>query len=336
MKILTISVAAYNAGEYLNRCLDSLVNNNVVDDLDIIVVNDGSTDDTCSIAHGYEKRCPNSIRVVDKANGGHGSTINVSKEMAIGKYYKIVDADDWVEKAGIEQLVEALKHTGADVVFNPYYRVSATTNDKKICRESIDDNEYGKIVSISQITDGVFPVMHSTTFRTDTIKKSNDRITEHCFYVDAEYMIHNLYECDTALFLDFPVYDYYVGTETQSMNIKVLTERREQQRRVCLKCSKFLEKHRVHTDILDMMVTSYIVLQSQIIMTISTWEAKVELKQFIEQLKEIMGNDYRKFIREAEKAHITTIALVDFVDRTGYIFLRPAQMIIRRRLRQIK
>ena len=132
-KILTISVAAYNSEGWLTRCLDSFVIDEVMDKLEVIIVNDGSTDGTHDIASEYCSRYPDVFRLIDKKNSGHGSTINTSLKAATGKYYKLVDSDDWVEKAGLIKLVHALEKTDADLVLNPFYEVETDLVRKKLC-----------------------------------------------------------------------------------------------------------------------------------------------------------------------------------------------------------
>ena len=120
-KILSISVAAYNAENWLNRCIDSMVIPEILELIEIIIVNDGSSDKTLEIAKQYESLYPQSIVVINKDNGGHGSTINVAKKIAKGKYFKVVDADDWVNRDGFIALVNRLVSIKKDIVFSPYY-----------------------------------------------------------------------------------------------------------------------------------------------------------------------------------------------------------------------
>ena len=110
-KILSLSIAAYNAEKDIVNCLDSLIRSNVLEKLDIIVVNDGSKDHTAEVVQKYVERYRDSIRLVNKKNGGHGSTINTSIKYACGKYYKILDADDWVNSENLNRLVAFLEKT---------------------------------------------------------------------------------------------------------------------------------------------------------------------------------------------------------------------------------
>ena len=82
-----------------------MINSKEFSKLDIIVVNDGSTDQTVEITNKYVEKYKQSIRLINKENGGHGSTINTSIKHAKGKYYKILDSDDWVNSENLNRLV---------------------------------------------------------------------------------------------------------------------------------------------------------------------------------------------------------------------------------------
>ena len=95
-KVLTIVIPAYNVEQYIDRCLESVTTHvDSLDDLEIIVVNDGSKDNTLELAQRYAVKYPQSVRVIDKPNGGWGSGINRGIEEATGKYLKTLDSDDW-------------------------------------------------------------------------------------------------------------------------------------------------------------------------------------------------------------------------------------------------
>ena len=115
-KILTISIAAYNVSAYIKECLDSLVKCSYLDALDIVVVDDGSHDNTVEIVQKYVSKYPDSIRLERKENGGHGSTINRAVSVAKGKYFKVLDGDEWVDAVELEKLVEVLRKISSDLV----------------------------------------------------------------------------------------------------------------------------------------------------------------------------------------------------------------------------
>lgn len=119
-KLLTIVVPAYNVEKYIKNCLDSFIDLSVLRSLEILIVDDGSTDSTASLAHTYEQKYPYSFKVLSKENGGHGSTINYAIPRATGKYFKVVDGDDWLDKSLLPQFIQLLKHTHSDVISNDF------------------------------------------------------------------------------------------------------------------------------------------------------------------------------------------------------------------------
>ena len=126
-KILTITIPSYNVEAYLEDCLESFVNSEVMDDIEVLIVNDGSSDRTEEIARRYESKYPNTYRLINKENGGHGSTINTGAAEAKGKYFKVVDGDDWVDTRSFIHLVKVLKKIDADIVASNYTWINHTT-----------------------------------------------------------------------------------------------------------------------------------------------------------------------------------------------------------------
>lgn len=108
-KILTITVPSYNTEKYIDECMPFLLDDSIVDDIEILVVSDGSKDKTVEVATKWSEKYPQTIRVIEKENGGHGSTINRGILEARGKYFKVVDGDDWVKTDNLVKLVDFLK-----------------------------------------------------------------------------------------------------------------------------------------------------------------------------------------------------------------------------------
>ena len=106
MKLLTFAIPCYNSAEYMSKCIESLLPGG--EDVEILIVNDGSKDDTSKIAHEYEKKYPTICKAIDKENGGHGSAVNTGIEHATGLYFKVVDSDDWVKDTAYEKILEVL------------------------------------------------------------------------------------------------------------------------------------------------------------------------------------------------------------------------------------
>lgn len=243
-KVLSISIAAYNAENDIKRCLDSLLKCKCFDNLDIIVVNDGSKDGTKQVAEQYESKYPQSIRVVNKENGGHGSTINTSIKNAVGKYYKILDSDDWVSSDGLDHLVEFLNLHDVDMVLNQYEEVDYNDHSKKKLMDPNQDGIPNNVVhQVGELTKATVLFMHSLTFSTKVMQDMGSIIDEHCFYVDMEYCIFPLIHVKSFACLDFPVYEYLLGSATQSMNMQNLINRRDQHLKVTKRIISFYEEH---------------------------------------------------------------------------------------------
>ena len=120
MKILSIAVPVYNTEKYLERCIDSMIVNGILEDIEIILVNDGSRDNSISIMNKYKKKYPKTIIVIDKENGGHGSTINAALKVATGKYFRVLDSDDWFDSSNFLKFVKKLKSEDVDLVITNY------------------------------------------------------------------------------------------------------------------------------------------------------------------------------------------------------------------------
>lgn len=116
MKLLTIVIPSYNAEKFLDIGIPTFIDERINREIEVIIVDDGSTDKTPQIADGYMKKYPSVIKVVHKKNGGHGSAINCGIANATGKYFCIVDADDWCDTEKLVKLVENMKGQDADLI----------------------------------------------------------------------------------------------------------------------------------------------------------------------------------------------------------------------------
>ena len=120
MKILSIAVPVYNTEKYLRRCVDSMLVSSILENIEIILVNDGSKDGSINIMNEYKEKYPNTVVVIDKENGGHGSTINAALKVATGKYFRVLDSDDWFDSYNFEIFVNKLKDEDTDLVITNY------------------------------------------------------------------------------------------------------------------------------------------------------------------------------------------------------------------------
>ena len=221
MKVLTISIAAYNVEKFIKQAIDSLVDERIIGDLEIIVVNDGSSDNTLTIAKEYERKYPNSFIIIDKENGGYGSTINSSLKIASGKYYKLLDGDDWYDTDILMEFINYLKTINSDVVVMPCIEYVDDTNEtKKI--DILNKVEEKKEFTFERYPEGARLSHHQVCFKTETIKDKGIKIREKCFYTDTEYLLKCLSKCKTIVKIDLPIYIYRIGLDEQSMSLSGL------------------------------------------------------------------------------------------------------------------
>lgn len=250
-KLLTVVVPSYNASKYLDFNLRSFLEPSVPEKLEVIVVDDGSTDDTARIADAYHEKYPDTIKVVHKENGGHGSGINAGLKAATGKYFKVVDADDWVDHEALERLLDYIASFDVadtvidtaqvqaeakvrtkdkvifvpDVIYNNYYwrltdeEKSPNEYERKVeFTEPFSGVEYRKVYDFEDIADRCYVKMHNMTIRTSILREHQIHIDEHCFYVDMEYILYPMPYVETIAFLPEFLYQYQIGRQGQSMD----------------------------------------------------------------------------------------------------------------------
>ncbi len=242
-KILSIVVPAYNVENYLERCLSSMVIENGMDDIEVLVIDDGSKDGTASIARKYCEKYPAAYYLYQKENGGHGSGINYGIRYASGKYFKIVDGDDWLDTAELPQFLEVLKKTDADVVAADYRCIQDETDIVLAEKYATpNQNQYGKICSMEKGEIEEVIKMHSFTIRTEILKNHIPAIDEHCFYVDSEYITYPVPFVETVYFYQKFLYCYRLGRDGQSMDIVSMQKNRAQHLRVLESLLHFYEQ----------------------------------------------------------------------------------------------
>lgn len=219
-KILSIIIPSYNSKPFLAKCLDSLLCD-CTDKLDIIVVNDGSTDGCEKIAEEYIAKYPGSVSLINKENGGHGSAINAGSEKAVGKYLKALDADDWFLTENLPAFINALENTDADVVLTPHHTINISNGEIKNWR--CYPSQFGKKYTMDEVMSQWQNferslTFHGITYRTDFYKNEGIKLSEKVFYEDNEYATFPCCKAESILPLDLFIYEYRIGDVTQSVS----------------------------------------------------------------------------------------------------------------------
>lgn len=216
MKILSIIVPSYNVENYLEKCLDSMVQSNeVLDNCEIIIVNDGSLDRTQEIAERYRENYE-SVKVIKKENGGHGSAINAGVQEAQGKYFKVLDADDWVVTENFCSFLQKLQESGEDIVAHYQYEIYEDIHETK--EKKIASVEPGRHYQMAEIPPDTWLGLSNICFKTEKYREHHTVLDEKCFYVDMEYILYPLQYMEDFIVYDDVVYCYRLGNPNQSVN----------------------------------------------------------------------------------------------------------------------
>ena len=287
-KELSVIIPAYNMQDYLERCLKSLIP--VIDKLDVVIVNDGSADGTIKIAGQYSKKYPGSITVIDKENGGHGSTINAGVKIAKGKYLRVLDADDWFAPTDLEQYLKILHEEPADLIVTEYSRGDL----KETERVKLDYFEYEKTFKLDKIQELSpklqieFLAIHSITVKTENYRREAE-LLEKTFYEDQEFVAKAILAADNFVVLPFNIYQYYIGRADQSVSPKKQFKHREDHARVITRlvelyvsCKNAVKKEILAARIKEIYKTHYWIYNYN---SESTFKERRECKRFCRTTK---------------------------------------------------
>lgn len=214
--LLSIAVPSYNIQNYIETNIKSFdaIDNELKPLFEVLIINDGSTDNTLEVVSELISNSTDlNIRVVNKTNGGHGSAVNKGIEEAQGKYFKIIDGDDWIQQSDFEVFLGRLRDIDVDMVVTNYSEQHVYEN-RKVLKEvlKVEDNYE------SNILPGILP-MHSITYKTSILKDNNIRLTEKIFYVDTQYTVFPLKYVSNWIYWDLDVYQYFLGRPDQSMSL---------------------------------------------------------------------------------------------------------------------
>lgn len=234
MKYISFAIPSYNSEEYMSHAIESILPGG--DDVEIIIVNDGSKDRTSQIAHEYREKYPDIVKVVDKENGGHGDAVNSGLANSTGKYFKVVDSDDWVDEDSLHKIIAFLKELEKEdkeidmLVSNYVYEKVGATHKKCIhYRNVLPQDEIFTWDDIGRFHLDQYILMHSVIYRTSMLKLSQMTLPKHTFYVDNIYVYYPLPHVRKIYYMDVDFYRYFIGREDQSVNEKVMISRIDQQ-----------------------------------------------------------------------------------------------------------
>jgi glycosyltransferase involved in cell wall biosynthesis len=236
-KLISFALPCYNAAAYMDTCIESILEGakNFLDRIEIIIVDDGSTkDDTATKADSWQNAHPRIIKAVHQQNGGHGEAVNTGLAYATGKYFKVVDSDDWLDTEALNLTLVRLKwlaSSNLDLLVTNYVYEKVDEGKSVVIR-------YRKVLPEDRIFGwndiGAFKpqqniLMHAVIYRTQLLRDVHLQLPAHTFYVDNIFVYVPLPAVKSIFYLDCNLYRYFIGREGQSVNEETMVARIDQQ-----------------------------------------------------------------------------------------------------------
>ena len=295
MKLLSVAIPCYNSEAYMSKCINSLLIGG--EEVEIIIVDDGSSDRTAEIADDYAAKYPTIVKAIHQENGGHGQAVNTGIRNATGLYFKVVDSDDWVNQDAYYEILKTLYELtrGAETVdlliSNFVYEKQGATRKKVMqYRHCFPTNQIFGWDEVRHMKKGQYLLMHSMIYRTKLLHDCGMELPKHTFYVDNLFAFEPLPYVKNLYYLDVDFYRYFIGRDDQSVNEKVMIKRIDQQIRVnklmadafhnCQFDSKHLKKYML--SYLDIITT----VSSIMLVRAGTQEALDKKKEMLEYIRE--------------------------------------------------
>ncbi|MBQ8987183.1 MAG: glycosyltransferase, partial [Lachnospiraceae bacterium] len=239
MKLLSIAVPCYNSQDYMEKCVRSLVVGG--DEVEVLIINDGSKDDTARIADALAQKYPGIVRAIHQPNKGHGGAVNTGLENATGMFFKVVDSDDKVKASAYKTILDTLRKFSTKdgeeqldlLISNFVYDKEGSTHCKVMeYRKALPKDRVFFWDETHRFKKGQYILMHSVIYRTALLRECGLKLPEHCFYVDNIYVFNPMPHVKNMYYLDVNFYYYFIGRNDKSVNEEVMIGRLDQQARV--------------------------------------------------------------------------------------------------------
>lgn len=234
MKYITFVIPCYNSQDYMEHAIQSaLVGGEAVE---ILVVNDGSTDRTQEIAELYQEKYPTIVKAIEQPNGGHGAAVNTGIHHATGKYLKVIDSDDWLDEQALKKVLSVLmdlekQHEEVDMLITNYVYEKVGVKKKRVVRyaNALPKDCIFTWDDVRHFRMDQYLLMHSLIYRTAVLRQSRLYMPRHTFYVDNVFVYVPLPYVHKMYYLDVDLYRYFIGRDDQSINEQTMIKRIDQQ-----------------------------------------------------------------------------------------------------------
>lgn len=295
MKLLSVAVPCYNSEQYMKKCIDSILVGG--EEVEILIIDDGSVDRTAQIADDYEKKYPAIVKAIHQKNGGHGEAVNAGIRNATGLFFKVVDSDDWVSEGAYRKVLSVLEEvtragTRLDMLISNFVYDKVGVKRKKVMKytSALPENKIFTWNEVKHFHKGRYILMHSVIYRTQILRECGLELPKHTFYVDNIFVFNPLPYVKTMYYLNENFYRYFIGREDQSVNEAVMIRRIDQQ----LKVNKLMIDYIDLSKLTNRKLRNYMISYLDIIMTVSSimliksgtdenYEKKQELWEYLKK-----------------------------------------------------
>ena len=325
MKLLSVAIPCYNSENYMRHAVETLLVGG--EDVEIIIVDDGSSDRTYEIGQELSEKHPGIVKVVHQENAGHGGAVNTGLKEATGLYFKVVDSDDWVKEEAFLEALAALKslvEDGANIdmfICNYVYEKVGEKKKKVIhYRNCMPQDCVFTWEDVSHFRTGQFILMHSVIYRTKLLRECGLELPLHTFYVDNIYVYQPLPQVKTMYYKDLNLYRYFIGRDDQSVNENNMMKRIDQQ---LLVTRTIIDLHDL-TKLKNHNLRSYMTKYLMIMMTISSvFLIKIGTEDALkkkDELWEYLENRNRKMYKDISRT---------VLGQSSKLHSRPGQEIVK-------
>lgn len=328
MKLLSFAIPCYNSAVYMEKCIKSVMAGG--DDVEVIIVDDGSTkDNTAQIADEYAKKYPTIVKAVHQENGGHGQAVNTGLQHATGKYFKVVDSDDWVDLKSCRKILNTLKkfeeEEEPDMLIANYVYEKVGAKRKKVIRYNnvFPEEKLFGWDDIGHFRIDQYILMHTVIYKTELLKKCGLQLPKHTFYVDNIFVFEPLPYVQKMYYINTNFYRYFIGRDDQSVNETVMISRIDQQLRVTKRMVDFYATQQITDKKCSLYMRNYLRIMmeiSSIFLIISGTEENLAKKKELWQYVKEKDKEIYKMLRYSMLGFSVNIPgkTGRFISKTGY------------------
>lgn len=296
-KVLSISVAAYNVEKFIDQTIQSVVKAKKREDIQLMIINDGSTDNTLEIALDYERKYEDIIQVIDKENGGHGSTINRGIQEAVGKYFMVLDGDDWLDTLELDKILIFLENSNVDLVLLNSVNCYENGNIVKVVH--FPDYRYDQEYKETEFGEKLQVGLSCAIIKTAIFKASELRCLEKCLYEDLQYDAILTFLAKNFIYKNFYLYQYRLGRKSQSVSMESFQRHIDMQLRVSDVLQKFYStsSEKMCGGKCDSILNCWFLIEKTIMATYLSFKPSKEIKKKLNiHMSKIRNTDVERLL----------------------------------------